>query len=65
MLVSKAKITITIEVEFEQNPEFYPEDERTPEKMLAIDLAAARDDPFLTMDCEEAKWTIIGEIVKA
>lgn len=62
--MQKAKIKIVVEVEFEQDPKYYPEGS-TPEQMLAIDLQGVNDDPYLTMDLEGAKWTITGEIVEA
>lgn len=60
--MSKARITITAVIEFEQNPERYQEEDRTPERMLAVDLDAARDDTFLFLDNPDAKWTITGEV---
>ncbi len=62
--MSKSKIIIVVEIEIEQNQQFYPETELTPEKMLAFDLEAAKDDPYLMMEMENAKWTITGEIIE-
>ena len=60
----KAKITYTIEVEYEMHPEYYDAG-ITPQQMLEVDLQGAHDDPFLGMDRPEAKWTIKGELLRA
>lgn len=60
--MKKIKITFTVTVEYEPNPEFYPAGS-TIEEMLDIDIKNAEDDPFMVLpDCPE--WKIKGEIVK-
>lgn len=59
----KAKLTFLVEMEYEIDPQNYPKGS-TPEQILAIDLEAASDDPFLSLGISgEPKWTITGEIV--
>ena len=60
--MQKVKLTFLIEVEYEQDPEYYPEGS-SAEEMLAIDLMAVNDDPYLTMNLENAKWDITGKIL--
>lgn len=62
--MAKAKISILVEVEYEFQAEHYPEGSSEAE-MLAIDLDGANADPYLTMDVQNAKWTISGELLKA
>lgn len=62
--MTKAKISILVEVEYELEAENYPAGS-SPSDMLAIDLIGANDDPYLTMDSQNAKWTISGELLKA
>jgi hypothetical protein len=59
--MTKAKITFLVEVEYEMSAENYP-DGCTPEQMLAIDLAGANEDPYLTID-DNATWTITGMLL--
>ncbi len=61
--MTKLKITIKYELEYEPNPNYYPENNRTPEKMLALDLANTEDDPYLTIENGDCTLTIIGEII--
>lgn len=60
----KLKFQFLIEVEYEADPANYPEDKRTPEGMLEVDLENANEDPYVMMEFDNAKWTITGEIVK-
>ena len=62
--MAKVKITILVEVEYDLKPEHYPPGS-SPAEMLEIDLAGANDDPHLTMDSGNAKWTISGALVDA
>ena len=62
--MTRSRIKILVEVEYEQQPRHYPEDSRTPEKMLAIDLANADDDPFLFINMDAARMTITGELIE-
>lgn len=62
--MAKLRIKIEITVEYEPNPEHYAEADRTPEGMLAIDLAGAEADPFSTIDNRNAVWKITGEVVQ-
>lgn len=64
MSTVKLKIRFVVDVEYQADPSNYPEDSRTPEKMLAIDLDGAKDDPFLMMDMPGAKMEITGEVAK-
>lgn len=60
----KAKITVSVTFEYEMNPENYMDGERTPEQMLATDLANINDDPFSFIDSSSAQWVIAGELLK-
>jgi hypothetical protein len=56
-------MTILVEIEYEINPENYPEGKSFKE-MLALDVEHAIDDPFLTMESgDKQKWTITGELL--
>lgn len=59
----RAKIKIVVEVEYDQDPQYYPQGS-TPEQMLEIDLQGANDDPYLTMELDSAKWTITGKTIE-
>ncbi len=60
----RAKMTILVEIEYEINPENYPEGKSFKE-MLALDVEHAIDDPFLTMESgDKQKWTITGELLE-
>jgi hypothetical protein len=59
----KARITITAVVEFDMKPENYPEDKRTPEGMLQVELQAADDDTFMFLDSPNVKWAFKGETI--
>lgn len=58
---TKIKISILIEVEYEPNPEHY-EPNATLQQMLDVDLAGAKEDPYLQMDSSRAKWSITGSL---
>jgi hypothetical protein len=60
--MTKLRVTLTATVEYEAKPEYYPEDKRTPEGILGVDLANAEEDVFLFLD-DVTKWNIKGEIV--
>ena len=60
----KLRFTMISVREYEPKPEYYPEDKRTPEGMLDIDLASAEDDPGLFFDgCSGTTYKIEAEIV--
>lgn len=59
---TKFKITFTVTVEYEVNPENYPGC-TTDEQRLAVDFANANDDPFMFMS-ENADWKMAEEILK-
>ena len=59
---TRFKITFTITIDYEVNPESYPGCD-TDEERLAIDLKSAEDDPFM-MITNDADWKVTGEIVK-
>lgn len=61
--MAKVRITITITKEYEQVPEHYPPELRTPEAMLRIDLDSVNDDPYVIMGSDGAHWDIKGETV--
>lgn len=60
---TRLKIKFVVEMEYDANPEHYPEGKRTPEGMLEVDLANANDDPFLIIS-DNAEWEITGEVLK-
>jgi hypothetical protein len=53
----KLKMSILVEIEYEPVMAAYPEGS-TLEDVIAIDLAGANDDPFISIDDDKAKWTI-------
>lgn len=59
---TRFKITFTVAIDYEVNPENYPGCD-TDEERLAIDLKNAEDDPFM-MITNDADWKVTGEIVK-
>lgn len=61
--MTKLRIKFEVTVEYEAHPEHYPEDQRTPEAMLAIDMQHAEDDPFGMLP-DAADWKITGEVVR-
>lgn len=60
--MTKLRIKFEVVVEYDANPENYPDSARTPEQMLAVDLANADEDPFMMLG-EDADWKITGEVV--
>ena len=62
--MQKIKITITVEVEYTPNPDWYQKGS-TIEKMIECDLANAKDDPFSIMDSPDAKITFAGSVIDA
>lgn len=64
----KAKITFVVEVEIELEPELYGRDiepsKLTPERMLDMELQIADCDPVEYVNCDDAKWTITGELIE-
>ena len=62
--MTKLQIKFTVTVEYEADPDNYPEGSKTPEGMLAIDLVNAEDDPFM-MITGDADWKITGRILKS
>jgi len=60
----KTRITITITVEYEQQPSLYAEADRTPERMLAVDLQGAKDDPYLFMEMDIAVLDVTGQVIE-
>jgi hypothetical protein len=61
--MKRAKITITCTVEYDLNPEFYPEG-LTPEQMIEIDRQNAFDDPFSFFDMDNADFQVKAEVIK-
>ncbi len=63
--MTKLRITRTQTHVYEPQPEHYPEDKRTPEGMLEVDLAGVRDDPDAYF-CDQADYDeqITGAIVE-
>lgn len=59
--MTKLKFKIVVEIEYDADPENYPEDKRTPEGMVEVDLKNISDDPYMFIDMEDANWTITGE----
>lgn len=62
-VIVKARITMTVTVEYEINPTSYPKG-ATPEEMLAIDIANAEDDPYIFLEMPESKLVVKGEILE-
>ena len=60
--MDKAKIKFVIEVEYEQNPEHYPEGLSREDK-LKLDLEEAKSDPLLLIESLDAEWEITGELL--
>lgn len=58
----KAKITIQVEVEFNMVPKHY-QTGSTSQQMLEQDLKSVKEDPYILMDSENAKWNITGELI--
>lgn len=60
--MQKLKITITMTVEYEPNPEHY-DDGMTIEQMLSNDLAAYEDDIGIMLSDDRADISFSGQIV--
>lgn len=60
--MKKAKITMTIELEYEVNAREY-KGAATPEECLLIDVQGLKFDPSNIFDDSRAKVTVKGEIV--
>ncbi len=59
----RAKITITFEMEYEIQPQYYP-DGMTAEEMVELDVENYKGDFMLLIDHEDAKMkSIEGELV--
>lgn len=58
----KNKITFTVVVEYDVNPDNYPA-WFTDDQRLAIDLENANEDPFMMLG-DDADWLITGEVIK-
>lgn len=60
--MAKLRVIVTATLEYESDPEWYP-DASTPEEMLAIDLENAKEDVFLFLDTSDTKWEFKGEVI--
>jgi len=60
--MAKVKITFLVVKEYEIKPEYYPGCS-TLEEMIAVDVASANDDPYLTIG-DDSNWSISGEIIE-
>jgi hypothetical protein len=58
---TRLRIKFVVVVEYDARPENYPEDKRTPEGVLEVDLGNANEDPFIMI--ENGEWTITGEVL--
>lgn len=61
--MTKLRIKIEAVIEYDADPTAYPEDKRTPEGMLEVDLANAEDDVFSLLESDKVQWTFAGEVV--
>lgn len=61
--MTKLRIKFEVVVEYDADPIDYPEGQRTPEAMLAVDVANAEDDPFAVIG-ESTDWKITGELAQ-
>lgn len=59
----KAKITLTIELEYDLDPSIYPEG-MTPEEMVAMDVENYETEPYWLMENDKSVMTVKGEIIK-
>lgn len=62
--MTKLRIKVEVTHEYEANPAHYPEGHRTPETMVAWDLASAKEDPFFILDAAKTPWVVTGEVVQ-
>lgn len=60
----RIKMTAVLTVEFEADPKNYNVTDRSPERMLAIELENADDDAIGYFDNSETEWKITGEILR-
>ena len=60
--MAKLRIVVTATLEYETDPQWYP-DASTPEEMLAIDLENAKGDVLLFLDNSNTKWEFKGEVI--
>ena len=60
--MTKAKITLQVEVEIALVPENYQADS-TPQQMLEQDLLSVKEDPYILLESESAKWEVVGRLV--
>ena len=60
--MTKAKITLQVQVEIDMVPENYQANS-TPQQMLEQDLNAAKEDPYILLESESAKWEVVGRLV--
>jgi hypothetical protein len=60
--MAKLRVTVTAVMEYEPDPENYPDCE-APEEILALDLEVAEDDTLMFLSGVE-KWAITGEVLK-
>ena len=59
----KIKLSYTVEVEYEINPEDYPGC-RTWEDMLEVDIENVYNYPMLLLELEGSKMEVKGEVIK-
>lgn len=62
--MQKGRITITAVIEYELDPKNYLEEDRTPERMLAVDLNAAENDTFMFLEGDNVNWDFKAEVVE-
>lgn len=60
--MAKLRIVVTATLEYESDPQWYP-DASTPEEMLATDIENAKEDVFLFLDTSDTKWEFKGEVI--
>jgi hypothetical protein len=56
------RVSITVKVEYDLHPENYPVGS-TIDEMIAIDVEAAEQDPYLFMDLEGSTFVVTGGAV--
>lgn len=62
--MTRVQIQVLTTIEFDICPENYPKNVRkSPEKMLAMDIKNAKDDPMLFLSMDSAKIKVRGKIV--
>jgi len=60
--MKKARIIITCTIEYDLDPELYPEGS-TPEQMIEFDRQNALDDPFLFFEMDNADFQVKAEMI--